>query len=123
MLSAGQVAGASLLVDYILTVAVSVCAGVRAVTSIPQLQSLTNERVLLCIGAIALITVANLRGIKESGRIFALPTYLYIVMLTGLVTWGLVHEFSLFGLHPFPTISFFNVTKDLPPAQIAALHK
>ncbi len=121
--TASQVAGASLLVDYILTVAVSVCAGVRAVTSIPQLNALTNERVLLCLVAIALITLANLRGIKESGRIFALPTYLYIVMLTGLVVWGLAHEFSLFGLHPFPTISFFNVTKDLPPAQIAELHK
>jgi amino acid transporter len=121
--TASQVAGASLLVDYILTVAVSVCAGVRAVTSIPQLNSLTNQRVLLCLAAIALITIANLRGIKESGRIFALPTYLYIVMLSGLIGWGLAHEFSLFGLHPFPTISFINVTKDLPPAQIAALHK
>ena len=92
-------------------------------TSIPQLNSLTSDRVLLCLVAIALITLANLRGIKESGRIFAMPTYLYIVMLTGLVGWGLAHEFSLFGLHPFPTISFFNVTKDLPPAQIAELHK
>ena len=81
--------------------------------------SLTNQRVLLCLAAIALITVANLRGIKESGRIFALPTYLYIFMLTGLVGWGLAHEFGLFGLHPFHTISFADVTKDLTPAQVA----
>jgi amino acid transporter len=117
--SAAMVAGASLLVDYILTVAVSVCAGVRAITSIPALHSLTNERVLLCLAAIALITVANLRGIKESGRIFALPTYLYIIVLTGLVAWGLAHEFHLFGLHQFANISFADVTKDLTPAQIA----
>ncbi len=116
---ASMVAGASLLVDYILTVAVSICAGVRAITSIPALSSLTNERVLLCLAAIALITLANLRGIKESGRIFALPTYLYIFVLTGLVGWGLAHEFSLFGMHSFSTISFADVTKNLSPQQIA----
>ncbi len=117
--SAAMVAGASLLVDYILTVAVSICAGVRAITSIPALHGLTNDRVLLCLAAIALITVANLRGIKESGRIFALPTYVYIFVLTGLVGWGLAHEFNLLGLHSFHTISFADVTKNLTPKQIA----
>src|SRR4051812_19922628 len=120
---AAMVAGASLLVDYILTVAVSVCAGVRAITSIPALSGLTNERVLLCLAAIALITLANLRGVKESGRIFAAPTYLYIVVLTALIAWGLAHEFHLFGLHPFPTISFAEVTQDLPPAEVASLQQ
>ncbi len=120
---AAQVAGASLLVDYILTVAVSVCAGVRAITSIPALHALTNERVLLCLLAIVLITIANLRGIKESGRIFALPTYLYIVVLSMLIIFGLAHEFSLFGLHPFPTISFADVTKNLTPQQVADAQK
>ncbi|HEV7525788.1 MAG TPA: APC family permease [Acidimicrobiia bacterium] len=119
--SAAMVAGASLLVDYILTVAVSVCAGVRAITSIPALHSLTNQRVLICLAFIALITVANLRGIKESGRIFALPTYLYIFVLTGLVGWGLAHEFGLFGMHSFPTISFADVTKTFSPQQVAKL--
>jgi amino acid transporter len=118
---ASMVAGASLLVDYILTVAVSVSAGVRAITSIPGLHSLTNERVLLCLAAIALITVANLRGIKESGRIFALPTYVYIFVLTGLVGWGLAHEFGFFGLHSYPTISFADVTKNLSPHDVADL--
>jgi amino acid transporter len=117
--TASMVAGASLLVDYILTVAVSVSAGVRAITSIPALHSLTNQRVLLCLAAIGLITVANLRGIKESGRIFALPTYIYIFVLSGLIAWGLAHEFHLFGLHEFANISFADVTKDLTPAQIA----
>jgi amino acid transporter len=119
--TAAMVAGASLLVDYILTVAVSVSAGVRAITSIPALHALTNQRVLLCIAAIGLITVANLRGIKESGRIFAVPTYVYIFVLTGLVGWGLAHEFQLFGMHAFPNISFADVTKNFSPQEVAKL--
>src|SRR5215213_3714681 len=60
-------AGASLLVDYILTVAVSISAGVAAIVSIPVFRGLADQRVLLGIALIALITVANLRGVKESG--------------------------------------------------------
>ena len=71
---ASLVAGASLLVDYILTVAVSVCAGVRAIISIPAFQSWQDHTVAMCVGAIAIIMFANLRGVKESGRIFAIPT-------------------------------------------------
>ncbi len=97
--SAAMVAGASLLVDYILTVAVSVCAGVRAITSIPALQGLADKRVLLCIAAILVITLANLRGVKESGRIFAVPTYVYITILSVLVGYGLARSYGLFGLH------------------------
>ena len=84
-----MLAGASLLVDYILTVAVSISAGVAALISIPSLRGLANERVLLCLVMVAVITIANLRGIKESGRIFAVPTYIYIIILTVLVVWGL----------------------------------
>jgi amino acid transporter len=93
------VAGASILVDYILTVAVSISAGVAAIISIPAFEGLRDQRVLLCIAAIALITVTNLRGIKESGRIFAVPTYLYVVTLGGLVLYGLGRSFfpDLFG--------------------------
>ena len=82
-------AGASLLVDYILTVAVSISAGVLAIISIPSLRGLANFRVPICLFLVVLITLANLRGVKESGRIFAIPTYIYIVMLTGLVLYGL----------------------------------
>ncbi len=96
---AAMVAGASLLVDYILTVAVSVCAGVRAITSIPALHGLASWRVLLCLVAIAIITLANLRGVKESGRIFAIPTYVYILILSILVGYGLARSYGLFGLH------------------------
>src|SRR5947208_13459159 len=62
------VAGASLLVDYILTVAVSISAGVAAILSIPEFHSLAKPRVVLGVGLIAFITIANLRGLKESGR-------------------------------------------------------
>jgi amino acid transporter len=94
-------AGASLLVDYILTVAVSISAGVAAIISIPAFQHLENRRVALGLVLVALITVANLRGVKESGRIFAVPTYIYIVTLTLLVALGLGRSF--FGhLHAVP---------------------
>src|SRR4051812_25004771 len=69
------IAGASLLVDYVLTVAVSISSGVAAIISIPRFRGLENERVALCLILVLVVTVANLRGIKESGRVFAVPTY------------------------------------------------
>ena len=70
------VAGASLLVDYILTVAVSISAGVAAIISIPQFEGLAKHRVAVVPRADRVSSrVANLRGIKESGRLFAFPTY------------------------------------------------
>jgi amino acid transporter len=96
------VAGASLLTDYILTVSVSVAAGVAAITSaFPELRSRT---VSICLLLILLITVANLRGVKESGRTFAVPTYVYIVSLALLVGIGLFRSFggSLGRLPPDP---------------------
>ncbi len=88
------VAGASLLVDYILTVAVSISAGVAAITSIPAFQDLADRRVEIGLILIGVITLANLRGIKESGRIFAAPTYVYIVMLIALIVYGLVRSYT-----------------------------
>ena len=83
------VAGASLLVDYILTVAVSICAGVRAITSIPAFHDWQQQRVALGLGLIVIITLANLRGLKESGRVFAVPTYVYILAVSALILYGL----------------------------------
>ncbi|MFA9431859.1 APC family permease [Egicoccus sp. AB-alg2] len=80
-------AGASLLVDYTLTVAVSVSAGVAAVVS--ALPELLEYRVEIGVGVVALIAVANLRGAKESGTLFAIPTYLYLVALGALLLVGL----------------------------------
>ena len=87
------VAGASLLVDYILTVAVSVSAGVGAIISLPAFNHLKDRRILLCLAFVALLTLGNLRGLKESGKIFALPTYVYIVSLSALVGYGLYRVF------------------------------
>jgi amino acid transporter len=87
------VAGASLLVDYVLTVAVSISAGVAAIVSLPALRDLRDHRVLLCLGLVLLITLGNLRGMKESGFIFAVPTYLYILGMTALVTVGILKHF------------------------------
>lgn len=84
------VAGASLLTDYILTVAVSVAAGVLAIYSVfPGLQ---QHRVLLCLAFVAILTLGNLRGVKESGRVFAVPTYVYIVALFGFIGWALIKK-------------------------------
>ena len=81
------IAGAALLVDYVLTVAVSVAAGIDAVTS--AIPTLVPYRVWLCLAAIVGIAVANLRGIRESGKIFAAPTYLFVASVLGMVAWGI----------------------------------
>jgi len=70
-------------------VAVSISAGVAAIVSIPAFRSLADQRVLLGLALIVIISVANLRGIKESGRVFAAPTYIYIAALAALVVYGL----------------------------------
>jgi len=84
----GLVAGAALLIDYTLTVAVSVSAGVAALTS--AVPTLYPHRVLLGAGMLALIGVANLRGLRESGRIFAVWSYLFIAGYLALIGYGLV---------------------------------
>jgi amino acid transporter len=74
--SAGLTAGAALLIDYTLTVAVSVSAGVAALTSaVPELYP---YRVVLGVALVAVVAVANLRGVRESGRLFAVPTYMFV---------------------------------------------
>ena len=80
------VAGASLLVDYVLTVSVSVAAGVLAITS--AFPGLGSWRVWLCLGFVAILTVGNLRGVKESGTFFAIPTYIYIGALILFIGWA-----------------------------------
>jgi amino acid transporter len=81
------IAGGSLLVDYVLTVAVSVSGGVAAIIS--AFNGLAPYRVQLCIGFVVIMTFANLRGLKESGALFAPPTYLYVVCLISLIVIGL----------------------------------
>ena len=89
---AGLIAAAALLTDYVLTVAVSVSGGVAAITSAyPHLKPYT---VSIGIGAILLLTIVNLRGVRESGAAFSLPTYAFIVMmclLIGVGAWKALH--------------------------------
>ena len=80
------VAAAALLIDYVLTVAVSVAAGVAAVTS--AVPELFPYRTWLCVVAVVGVAVTNLRGVRESGKIFAAPTYLFVVSVLGMVAWG-----------------------------------
>jgi amino acid transporter len=84
----GLISGAALLIDYVLTVAVSVAAGVAALTS--AVPALYDYRVIIGVGFVAVITVANLRGLRESGNLFALPTYLFISFVAVLIVYGLV---------------------------------
>jgi amino acid transporter len=82
----GLVAAGALLTDYVLTVSVSVAAGVAALTSI--VPELFESRVAIGVALIALIAVVNLRGIRESGAIFSIPTYVYLVSIFGLLGFG-----------------------------------
>jgi amino acid transporter len=84
----GLIAAAALLIDYVLTVAVSSTAGVAAITS--AFPALLPFRIELCLLAIAFIAWANLRGVRESGTLFAIPTYGFVLMALALVGTGLV---------------------------------
>ena len=78
-----QVAGVALLTDYVLTVSVSVAAGTAALTSV--YEGLYPWRVAISIGFVVILTLGNLRGVRESGRIFALPTYFFLLMMAILL--------------------------------------
>jgi amino acid transporter len=97
--NASLVAAASLMVDYTLTVSVSVAAGVAAITS--AIPGLFGYEVPIGIGLILLIVAANLRGVRESGRLFAPPTYTYIAIMTLLIVWGLI-QVATGDLGPLP---------------------
>ena len=95
----GLVAAAALLVDYVLTVSVSIAAGVAAITSAAQGTSwawLDHHKVLLCLVLITFIAIANLRGVRESGALFAGPTYAFVISFLFMIGYGILHYF----LHP-----------------------
>ncbi|MBB3085441.1 APC family permease [Geodermatophilus sabuli] len=87
---AGLTVASALLVDYVLTVAVSVAAGTDNIIS--AFPGLNQHRVLIAVGLVALLAAANLRGLRESGRTFALPTYLFITGILVMIVTGLVRD-------------------------------
>lgn len=89
----GLVAGAALLIDYVLTVTVSVSAGIAAVTS--AFPTLMAHTVFLCLLSILFITIVNLRGVRETGKVFTLPVYVFIGGLLLLIGASLMKSFSL----------------------------
>jgi amino acid transporter len=105
---AALTAAAALLVDYVMTVAVSVVAGVVAITS--AAPSLEHHAVLLSVLFVAAIAFMNLRGIKESGKTFAIPTYAFIVGVLALLATAAVHAALGHGLTPAP-----SAHEPLPP--------
>ncbi len=100
----GLVAAASLLIDYVLTVSVSVTAGVVAITS--ALPSLRDQAVPLAMVSVLLLTLANLRGVKEAGSVFAVPTYAFVASVLVMIGLGL-----------FRCLSGCPVAEPLEPAQ------
>jgi amino acid transporter len=110
---AGLLAAAALLADYILTAAVGISAGVGALVS--AVPSLLPHTVSLCLGILIVITILNLRGVREAGTIFAIPTYLFVGTL--LITIGAGVLRVLFsGGHPTPAVALPS-----PPAMTEAV--
>jgi amino acid transporter len=95
---ASLVAGAALVVDYTLTVAVSIAAGVAALTS--AFPSLSSATVPICLGILAVVTALNLRGLGDAARAFLLPTMLFIFGLLAIVVIGLIHPLALHAARP-----------------------
>jgi len=99
---AGLLAAAALMIDYVLTAAVGISAGVGAlVSAAPSLQPHTLS---LCLAILILITIINLRGVQETGGIFLLPTYIFIACLLGLIAVGLFKTVAAGG-HPVPMVA------------------
>ena len=89
----GIIAGAALLIDYVLTVTVSVSAGIEAITS--AFPSLHNQTVIMCLLAIVLIMIINLRGVRESGKVFSIPVYIFLGSLFLLIAMSYVKSFTI----------------------------
>jgi len=106
----GLLAAAALMIDYVLVVAVGISAGVGAlVSAVPSLQSHT---VVICLGILVIITLVNLRGVREAGIFFMVPTYLFVGTLLAAIAMG-TFKTVLAGGHPMPVVA--------PPAAPSAV--
>src|SRR5208282_2601348 len=98
----GLLAAAALMIDYVLTAAVGISAGVGAlVSAVPSLQPHT---LLICLGILAVLAIVNLRGVQETGGIFMIPTYVFISCLLAMIAIGVV-KVLLAGGHPIPVVA------------------
>ena len=111
--SSGLLAAAALLADYILTAAVGISSGVGALVS--AVPALLPHTVALCVGILIVITIFNLRGVREAGSVFALPTYLFVGTILITIAAGIIHVVASGG-HPTPAVAL-----PPPPAITAAV--
>jgi amino acid transporter len=105
----GLLAATALMIDYILTVAVGISAGIGALVS--AAPALLPHTLALCLGALVLITIINLRGVRETGTFFMIPTYAFVGTLVITILWGLTKVVFASG-HPVPV--------EVPPPPAAA---
>ena len=113
--SAGLLAAAALMIDYVLVVAVGISAGVGAlVSAVPRLQSWT---LFLCLVILAIITLVNLRGVRETGLLFTVPTYLFVGCLLLVILLGILKTFASGGrpepVAPLPRLPFVAAVPSL----------
>ena len=97
----GLLAAAALMIDYILTAAVGISAGIGALTS--AIPSLHPQTLVLCLAALVLITLVNLRGVSETGGVFMVPTYLFLLSMFAAIGLGVVKVLTSGG-HPVPVV-------------------
>lgn len=116
----GLIAAASLMIDYILTVAVSISAGVQALATLFPPLSLPPITVSIGVALVLITALVNLRGVRESGAIFALPTYLFIVSAFLLIGVGCVKAFLL---HHQPLIGHFSYVAETEPLSLFLILK
>src|SRR5580698_9744899 len=99
---AGLLAGAALMIDYLLNVAVGISAGIGALVS--AVPSLLPHTLALCLAVLVILTVVNLRGMKEAGTAFIAPTYLFVGTLVVVIVVGL-YKAMVSGGHPVPVVA------------------
>ncbi|QNI37627.1 APC family permease [Edaphobacter albus] len=98
---AGLLAAAALMIDYILTAAVGISAGVSALTSaVPELH---NHRLSICLVILAILAIVNLRGVKDTGAAFIIPTFLFVATLLTVIAVGVFRVYASHG-HPVPVV-------------------
>jgi amino acid transporter len=111
---AGLLAAAALMIDYVLTAAVGISAGIGAlISAVPSLQPHT---LALCLGVLLLLTIVNMRGVHDTGVVFLIPTYLFLGTLLTIIGVGLFHALATHG-HPIPIVP----PATLPPAVITTI--